>query len=75
MCLLEGGASPAYKIMLSAHMDEVGFVVRFIDESGFIFIHPVGIHDPRMAINQFLNRTTYKGIVTGVTWVRPSHID
>ncbi|MBI0579484.1 hypothetical protein IEC97_19105 [Neobacillus cucumis] len=68
------GSSTDYRIMLSAHMDEIGYVVRFIDESGFIYIHPVGIHDPRMAINQFLNINTYKGIVTGVTGVRPSHI-
>ncbi len=30
------------KIMLAAHMDEIGFVVSHIDKNGFIFVSPVG---------------------------------
>ena len=30
------------KIMIAAHMDEIGFVVSHIDKKGFIFISPVG---------------------------------
>lgn len=34
------------RVMLAAHMDEIGFMVKHIDERGFIRIHPVGGFDP-----------------------------
>ncbi len=34
------------KILLDAHMDEVGFVVTYIDDKGFIRIEPVGGVNP-----------------------------
>ena len=30
------------KLMLSAHIDEVGFVVKHIDEKGYVYILPIG---------------------------------
>lgn len=35
-------------VMISAHMDEIGFLVRFVDERGFIRLQPVGGFDPRV---------------------------
>jgi endoglucanase len=40
--------SKAPRLMLAAHMDEIGFVVRHISDKGFIRIHPLGGFDPRM---------------------------
>lgn len=34
------------RIMIAAHMDEIGFFVKHIDEQGFLRIHPVGGFDP-----------------------------
>jgi endoglucanase len=34
------------RVMLAAHMDEIGFMVKHIDERGFIRIQPVGGFDP-----------------------------
>lgn len=39
---LKKGSSDGPKIMISAHMDEVGFMVRYITEEGFIKLLPVG---------------------------------
>ena len=38
----KGNAEKAKKVMLCAHMDEIGFIVNFIEESGFIRVAPVG---------------------------------
>ena len=33
------------KIMLSGHMDELGFIIKYIDDKGFLYIDTVGGHD------------------------------
>ncbi|MDZ7801360.1 MAG: M20/M25/M40 family metallo-hydrolase [Trueperaceae bacterium] len=41
------GPSGAPRVMVSAHMDEIGFVVRHVDEKGFLRIHNLGGFDVR----------------------------
>src|SRR5262245_9442772 len=36
------GSSDAPRIMLAAHMDEVGFIVKTITSEGFVYMNPVG---------------------------------
>ena len=36
------GSSDSPRVLLMAHMDEVGFLVRHIDENGYLYIHNVG---------------------------------
>lgn len=40
------------KIMLAGHMDEIGFVVHFIDEHGMLFFKTVGGHDASIIVGQ-----------------------
>lgn len=40
------GAKPT-RAMIAAHMDEIGFYVRHIDDKGFIWINAAGGFDPR----------------------------
>ncbi|MCS7050621.1 MAG: M42 family metallopeptidase, partial [Thermomicrobium sp.] len=40
------------RVMLAAHMDEIGFLVRHIDEHGFVRLQPVGGFDPRVLVAQ-----------------------
>jgi len=35
------------KIMLAAHMDQIGFMIRHVDEKGYAWVAPVGGFDPR----------------------------
>jgi endoglucanase len=44
-----GGPS---RIMLAGHIDEIGFVVHFIDERGLLFFSGVGSHDDVTAVGQ-----------------------
>lgn len=41
-----GRGGPA--VMFAAHMDEIGFMVKHIDDNGFIRLQPVGGFDPRV---------------------------
>jgi tetrahedral aminopeptidase len=40
------------RVMLAAHMDEIGFMVRYIDENGFVRVQPLGGFDPRVLVAQ-----------------------
>ncbi len=40
----EGGP----RVIIMAHMDEIGFLVKHIDDKGFIRVQPVGGFDPRV---------------------------
>jgi putative aminopeptidase FrvX len=54
------------RVMLAAHMDEIGFFVRHVDENGMIWVNPAGGFDTR---NLFATRVlvcTAKGDFKGV---------
>src|SRR5437870_3705904 len=40
------------KVMIAAHMDEIGFLVKHIDDKGFARLQPVGGWDPRVMVAQ-----------------------
>lgn len=49
------------RVMVAAHMDEIGFFVSHIDEEGFLRIQPVGGFDPRTLIAQRVLVQGFKG--------------
>ena len=46
------GASDGPRVMIAAHIDEIGFMVKHIDDKGFIKLLPVGGWDPRTMVAQ-----------------------
>ena len=42
ICLKRGSGKAPRRVMLSAHMDEIGFIVNYIDDKGFIRVAPIG---------------------------------
>ena len=48
----KGKSSPKNKVMLSAHMDEVGFIVTYNCDNGFLKFTNVGGVDPKVAVGR-----------------------
>ena len=73
---LKKGTGGGKKLMLAAHMDEIGFVVKFIDKEGFIRINPLGGFDPRQLNSQRVIVHTHKGPINGVLMygTKPKHM-
>lgn len=67
------GKSSEKTIMCAAHMDEIGFIVRHIDDNGFIRILPLGGFDPKTLTAQ---RVTVHGKkdLPGCMGVKPIHV-
>lgn len=75
-CVKKGmGANPK-KLMLAAHMDEIGFIVKFIDDKGFIRLQPLGGWDPRQMSSQRVFVHAKEGKLPGVLMqsTKPKHM-
>lgn len=61
------------KVMIGAHMDEIGFIVTHIDDKGFIRFHTLGGFDPKTLTAQ---RVLIHGKedVIGVMAAKPIHV-
>jgi len=68
------GASAGPKIMLAGHMDEIGFMVKFVTEKGFIRFSPLGGWWDQVILSQRVIIKTPKGDVLGVVGSKPPHI-
>jgi len=68
------GSSDSPRVLLMAHMDEVGFLVRHIDENGYLYIHNVGGYFDQSVLTQRLSILTARGEVLGYTGMKSGHI-
>ncbi len=61
------------KVMLEAHIDEIGFLVKSIDENGFLLLSPVGGIDPRIMLSSSVI-VHGKAKYVGVVGAKPPHM-
>lgn len=64
----EGKKSPEnpVRVMLAAHMDQIGFLVRHISDDGFVRVNPVGGFDTRNLFARRVRICTSDGDLPGV---------
>ncbi|NLN42768.1 MAG: M42 family metallopeptidase [Methanosarcina sp.] len=61
-------------IMLAAHMDEIGFMVRYIDDNGFLRFVGIGGWFDQTILNQRVVVHGKKGSIPGVIGSKPPHV-
>lgn len=59
----KGEKTPSKKVMLSAHMDEVGFIITHITDDGYLKFYPVGGIDPRVVIDRVVSMGNIEGVI------------
>lgn len=60
------GDGSGRKVMLAAHMDEIGVIVTYVDEKGFLRFGTIGGVNPALCVG---NRVRFAGGTVGTIWV------
>lgn len=68
------GEKKAPTIMLAAHMDEIGLMVSYIDDKGYLKFTTIGGINDQMLMNQTVVVHGSKGDVVGVIGSKPPHV-
>jgi len=71
---IKRGKKNAPKVMLAAHMDEIGLLVKTISKKGFIQFAKIGGIDDRILLAQNVIVYTEKGPLHGIIGSKPPHI-
>src|SRR5512146_3473064 len=72
MAEVNPGGSPT--IMLDGHIDEIGLIVQYIDDEGFVYVQPIGGWDPQVLVGQRIRFLARGGDVLGVVGKKPIHL-
>jgi putative aminopeptidase FrvX len=68
------GITEGPRVVLAGHMDEVGFLVKYITNEGFIRFTPLGGWWDQVLLAHRVTIQTRKGPVTGVIGAKPPHL-
>ncbi len=64
----------ALRVMFAGHCDQIGFLVQYIDEQGFLYVQAIGGWDPIVLIGQKLTVWTSEGPIFGAIARKPIHL-
>jgi len=67
-------ASGRPRVMLDAHIDEIGFVIKYIDDNGFLYFSGIGGFDASTLAGNRVRILTRNGPVIGVFGRKPVHL-
>lgn len=66
ICRRRGEGEDPARLLLLAHMDEIGFLVNHVTDKGFLHVQPVGGFDPRTLFARRVLVSTAEGDLRGV---------
>ncbi|MFO7166654.1 MAG: M42 family metallopeptidase [Chloroflexota bacterium] len=69
--VLDGGAP---RVLLAGHIDEIGLMVSYIDDDGFLTFQPLGGWDSQVLVGQRVRLLGKQGEVVGVIGKKPIHL-
>ncbi|MFM8567776.1 MAG: M20/M25/M40 family metallo-hydrolase [Gemmatimonadota bacterium] len=72
MAVVNPGGAPT--IMLAGHIDEIGVIVTYIDDEGYVHIGPIGGWDPQVLVAQRIRFLGRGGEVIGAVGKKPIHL-
>ena len=61
-------------IMLAGHIDEIGLIVTYVDDDGYVYVSPIGGWDPQVLVGQRVRFAGREGDVFGVIGKKPIHL-
>jgi len=70
----KAGSAAEPRILVAGHMDEIGFMVKYITKDGFIRFTPLGGWWDQVLLGQRVIIKTNKGTVTGIIGAKPPHL-
>lgn len=70
----KAGSAKDPKILVAGHMDEVGFMVKYITKEGFIRFTPLGGWWDQVLLGQRVVIKTNKGDIVGIIGAKPPHL-
>ena len=71
ICEKKGKQTPKNKLLFSAHMDEVGFIITYIEESGLLRFSSMGGIDTRVVVGKPVR---LESGALGVVGAKPIHL-
>ena len=63
-----------FKFMLAGHIDEIGLMVTYIDEKGYIYTAQIGGMDPSLLVGQRVKIMSKQGEIFGVIGRKAIHL-
>jgi tetrahedral aminopeptidase len=72
IAVLNEGGRP--RVMLDAHIDEIGFIIRHIDENGYLYFSPIGGFDSTTLAGNRVAILGKNGTVPGIIGRKPIHL-
>jgi putative aminopeptidase FrvX len=73
-CIAEVNPGGSPTILIDGHIDEIGVIVQYIDDDGFVYISPIGGWDAQVLVGQRIRFIAATGDVIGVIGRKPIHL-
>lgn len=72
LAVVNPGGAPT--IMLAGHIDEIGLIITYIDDDGYLFVAGIGGWDAQVLVGQRIRLLSSDGEVFGVIGKKPIHV-